>query len=250
MIDLGSLLGYRKSSFRDEARAGDSVHQRDSTSEVNGIPRSKISTGGRLRIFPGRVIPHLIRDNPDCGTKWVIATCKRKEISLSSILHAESRRENRYVSRGCSSTPVAPRYRRVINRRSQLSFHGTVWHGGSYLVALFYQRRWRTARRTARRTAAAHAAADKDVRSLVTRTPRTFVPKEEALLARRLPDKGQRGVCLSSSARRRVGKEVSIRRAGLNNSRQGSLSRSFNAGTQFVSSCAMHAARRALLLFT
>lgn len=37
----------------------------------------------------------------------------------------------------------------------------------------------------------------------------------------RLPDKDQRGVCLSSSARRRVRKEVSIRRAGLNNSDKG-----------------------------
>lgn len=53
-------------------------------------------------------------------------------------------------------------YRRVINRRSQLSFHGTVRRLARFVTrsALFYQRRWKTTRRTA----AAHAAANKDVR--------------------------------------------------------------------------------------
>jgi len=61
-------------------------------------------------------------------------------------------------------------------------------------------------------------------------------------------DKDQRG-SLSSFARR-VGKEISIRRAELNNSDKNPFSHSFNAGTQFVSFCAMRTAHRALLFFT
>lgn len=124
------------------------------------------------------------------------------------------------------------------------SYRSTVPHG-SRRQALFYQRRWRTARWTA----AARAAADKDVRPVVARMPLGYIPKEEGLLARRASWQRPARVCLSSSARR-VGKEVSIRRAELNNSNKSPSLAPLTREHNLCSSCAMRTARRALLLFT
>lgn len=79
---------------------------------------------------------HLIRDNPDCGTKRVIGTRVKKKFVIIDILYAsESHREDTYLDAQLRLPQWMFYYRRVINRRSQLSFHGTARRGGSRLMA-------------------------------------------------------------------------------------------------------------------
>lgn len=172
-------------------------------------------------MFPARYhIAHLARDNPDCGTYKGGYRVARKIILIADIMWSESALRDRY--RAIHPDPTRTTTMAVLlSTRNQSTSLPVI--GSRYAFTVQASPKPAAAPSTVLSKAARTAPRDRgscSCRRGQGRLPRRRRAPFSKERTRRGPDKGQHGFS-SSEYDDESGKEVSIRRAGLNNSTKG-----------------------------